>query len=354
MATQVEICNLALTRIGAKMITTISDTSKEAERCAEIWDMCVKAVLEERNWHFARRTLPLTKLRMDEAEPHSIWDYVYRLPSDYILPVKLADSSGIVEQEDEGDWEYEVSQGPYGEELVVNGAMEDNSNWNDEGTPSAQERSTTQVKVGTYSRKFTVDAADEGVKSDTFATVANYKYKYGLWVYPDDTETVNILIRNGGDSGNQVDRDVDGLEKDDWNYIEGIYTEGATGSGAYIAVRSPTGQTSGTWYVDMVTIAPFALVLYTNLDDAYLRYVAEIGTGGTTPDSSEIALFTPKFVSALAWLLASELAISISNSAPSRQEALQMYGVELGKAGAKAALQTRKKSKYTDSWINAR
>jgi len=38
MATQVNICNLALRRLGAQEITAINDGTKMADHCNEFWD----------------------------------------------------------------------------------------------------------------------------------------------------------------------------------------------------------------------------------------------------------------------------------------------------------------------------
>lgn len=153
------------------------------------------------------------------------------------------------------------------DEKVTNGSMEADSNWADEGTPTTNERSSTQEKSGTYSRKFSVDAEDEGIKSDTFTTSTGIIYYYRVWVYPDDTTNVNVRIRKGDDSGDSIDADHTVLQQDAWNLVSGSYTESAGGAGAYINIRSPTGETSGSWYVDDVSISstgrPYAIMLST-------------------------------------------------------------------------------------------
>jgi len=170
-------------------------------------------------------------------------------------------------------------------EKVTNGTMEADSSWSDEGTPAANERSTTQVYQGTYSRKFTPNAADEGIKSTVFTTVTGSTYYYKLFVYPDDETSVNIYIYKGDGSGSIVDRDVTGLVENGWNTISGSYTETAGGAGAYISIRSPTGITAGDWYVDDVSI-------YTEGDIKPLLKGSLEHMSGIIPDLGEPAYWT--------------------------------------------------------------
>ena len=141
------------------------------------------------------------------------------------------------------------------DEKVTNGTMEADSSWaNTASAPATNARSTTQVYRGTYSRKFTPDAADEGIQGAVFTTVTGTTYYYSLFVYPDDATTVNVYIYNGAAAAAIVDTDVTGVTLDAWNVISGSYTSLAGGAGAYIAIRSITGVTSGDWYVDDVSV----------------------------------------------------------------------------------------------------
>jgi hypothetical protein len=133
--------------------------------------------------------------------------------------------------------------------LITNGDMEADANWANYGSPSANERSNTQKHEGTYSRKFTVDAANEGIQGAVFTTVTSGEYGWSAWVYPDDTTSVRVKIRKGDNSGFIVDTLKSGLTQDAWNFISGTYTESAGGAGAYIAFESDTAD-SGSWYID--------------------------------------------------------------------------------------------------------
>lgn len=58
----VDICNQALGWLGADPITSLNDSSKEAQLCKENFDNLRDVVLEEREWTFAVRRLRLTPM----------------------------------------------------------------------------------------------------------------------------------------------------------------------------------------------------------------------------------------------------------------------------------------------------
>jgi hypothetical protein len=142
----------------------------------------------------------------------------------------------------------------YTDEKVKNGTMEIDDYWDSEGTPVVNARSATQVNKGTYSRQFNVDATDEGIKSDIQNLSADYVYLYRASVYPDHTTNVNVQIIDGDGTTSLVDKDFTNLNQDAWNIVSGFYTASVGGSSAYIAFRSPTGEATGTWFVDDVTV----------------------------------------------------------------------------------------------------
>ncbi|KKL54812.1 hypothetical protein LCGC14_2261670 [marine sediment metagenome] len=133
-----------------------------------------------------------------------------------------------------------------------NGDMELDGDWVNVGTPTVNERSNTQVHGDTYSRKFAVDLANEGIQSDNYRTVNGVQYTYKIWVYPDDDTQVYIRIRKGDNSGYLVDQSYAGLNQDAWNEVEIVIAETNEGLAAYLEVIS--GATvAGTWYVDDIT-----------------------------------------------------------------------------------------------------
>lgn len=70
----------------------------------------------------------------------------------------------------------------YGSDIVTNGGMELDANWDNQGTPTTNERSTTQVQAGTYSRKAVSDASNEGIQQG-MTTVVGRWYRMSGYIY---------------------------------------------------------------------------------------------------------------------------------------------------------------------------
>ena len=58
-ASQVDICNLALKRIGAETISSISEATKNAEHCNVFWSYVLDEVMSDHQWDFTRKTVTL-------------------------------------------------------------------------------------------------------------------------------------------------------------------------------------------------------------------------------------------------------------------------------------------------------
>jgi hypothetical protein len=82
----VDICNLALTHIGQKNITSLSDATENARRCLQIYANCRDEVLRDAAWKFA--TVIATLVENDVVTVVG-WDYVYDLPADYVRIRKI-------------------------------------------------------------------------------------------------------------------------------------------------------------------------------------------------------------------------------------------------------------------------
>lgn len=85
MASEVDICNLALAHLGdTANITSINppDQSMQAVQCARFYPIARDSLLEMYSWGFAtkRALLPLT------ANTVSGWQYIYEVPNDCVSP----------------------------------------------------------------------------------------------------------------------------------------------------------------------------------------------------------------------------------------------------------------------------
>lgn len=83
MANDVEICNLALSRIGceSKIQNLQADISREATACRVHYEINRNAVLEAHPWGFAKRRETLSLL----AEQVEGWNYAYNYPNNCLL-----------------------------------------------------------------------------------------------------------------------------------------------------------------------------------------------------------------------------------------------------------------------------
>lgn len=88
---QVQICNLALSRIGvSKYLTLISDNTNEASVCRRVWDNALLCALTAFPWAFAKRQADLVDLALVMPEtarrdPTPGWGYTYAYPSDCLF-----------------------------------------------------------------------------------------------------------------------------------------------------------------------------------------------------------------------------------------------------------------------------
>lgn len=80
MATsEVQICNMALGRIGcSQFISSLDDASNEARVCNQVYTFVLERVLQDFPWPFATKYATLA----DIGTPVSPWGFRYRYPSD--------------------------------------------------------------------------------------------------------------------------------------------------------------------------------------------------------------------------------------------------------------------------------
>ncbi|SAL59660.1 gp11 [Caballeronia peredens] len=108
MASQAEICNRALTKLGAARITDVLENSKSARAMNALWDTVRKAELRRRIWQFAttRTTLPA-------VSPAPAWGFnnAFQLPSDFLRLVQVNDTfavPGLTDYRDQDDSAYVI------------------------------------------------------------------------------------------------------------------------------------------------------------------------------------------------------------------------------------------------------
>ncbi len=90
MASQVDICNFALSNIGAKSITAIDQISEEARKCLLFWEQALDSTLRSHDWNFAGQNIALA-LIADETVIG--WDYLYGYPANCLMIRKIYSES---------------------------------------------------------------------------------------------------------------------------------------------------------------------------------------------------------------------------------------------------------------------
>lgn len=86
MATQLLIANWALTLIGEKRLSSLSDDSQNAELITDLWDAVRDATIAQAAWHdFIERT----SIAVDSAEPAWGFNYQYTLPGNVVRPLQI-------------------------------------------------------------------------------------------------------------------------------------------------------------------------------------------------------------------------------------------------------------------------
>ena len=108
MASQVEICNRALIKLGAGQITSITDNNKQARLLAALWDTIRKTELTKRFWNFALQRTSLPALSTTPA-----WGFTnaYQLPVDFLKLAQVNDvfiATGLQDYRNQDDSPYAI------------------------------------------------------------------------------------------------------------------------------------------------------------------------------------------------------------------------------------------------------
>jgi hypothetical protein len=104
MASEIDICNLALGHFGADAnvsAITPPDGSAEAEHCQRFYPIARNELLEGDDWTFAGKYALLAQLTNDRAD----WAYKFALPADCLKPRRLLPDGYSDAQNDVIDYE---------------------------------------------------------------------------------------------------------------------------------------------------------------------------------------------------------------------------------------------------------
>ncbi len=86
MASVIQICNIALLRIGsARTINSLSEQSKQADVCNVFYESSRDTVLSDFDWNFASKRVVLADL----DTPSTDWHFAYRYPTDCMRIIEI-------------------------------------------------------------------------------------------------------------------------------------------------------------------------------------------------------------------------------------------------------------------------
>ena len=88
MASQIDICNLALSWIGGKKIADLAENSVEAQLVSTNYPMSRDAVLAARMWTFATKQASPTPTAGTPPVP---WTFMYQIPTDCLRVFRVVD-----------------------------------------------------------------------------------------------------------------------------------------------------------------------------------------------------------------------------------------------------------------------
>jgi len=96
MASKTEIINLALTHLGAKVISSITESTEVARRAAVVYDPARDECLRSCDWAFATQIVALAEIANETVTG---WDYLYAYPSNCLRVRKVINSATSLTEE---------------------------------------------------------------------------------------------------------------------------------------------------------------------------------------------------------------------------------------------------------------
>jgi hypothetical protein len=88
MASPVDICNIAILRVGGQLISSLTENSPAAIACNLQYDIARRDLLRSHPWNFA---LKMAQLAQNVDEPLFDYDYSYALPADCLRVISTSD-----------------------------------------------------------------------------------------------------------------------------------------------------------------------------------------------------------------------------------------------------------------------
>ena len=107
MASQVQICNLALGWLGTRSIASMSEATNEARVCTQYYEFALEQSLRDHRWNFAQRRRVLAETAFPEGYD-ATYAYCYAVPTDCLEAHTLVDESGSDKDLNGRAWVFEI------------------------------------------------------------------------------------------------------------------------------------------------------------------------------------------------------------------------------------------------------
>lgn len=142
--------------------------------------------------------------------------------------------------------------------------------------------------------------------------------------------------------------EVSGAAPDSWQYAYALPSDCLGASSVMNIWQDESGQDDEGMEFVIETTESSGTLIYTNAETATCRYIARV---------TDTTKFSPLFVNALSWLLASYLAGPVVKGETGMQVGqgmMKMYLNELAKAGVSDASARKTKQLHSPEWVSAR
>lgn len=112
---QIDICNKALTKIGAARIVALTDEVRQARTLSAIWDMTRDVELAAHPWSFAIKRASIPAL---STAPAFGWARAFPLPTDFLRTVEVGEDYTLYLPNESGPY-FSIEQAPDGSGTAI-------------------------------------------------------------------------------------------------------------------------------------------------------------------------------------------------------------------------------------------
>lgn len=293
MASEVDICNLALSHLRVASITTLLDSTTRAAACSAHYAVTRDAVLRDHAWGFAKKRKVLILIE----DIYAGWDYSYLYPADCITAHEIYDKAGLVSGTIyDPETNSHVSAGKVEFEVSL-----------------AEELAADVVITGaTAASPIVITAAGHGYVDDEVIIISDVE---GM----EELNGRTFIVDDAGVTFSLNDSDGNDVDGTDYTvYVSGGIANKVTGN---------------------------RKLILTNKETAELIYTAQV---------TDTTLFDPLFVDVLSFALAVKLAQPLKADKDLKKELQAQYQFLLAKATAISANEAFKKPDNNNIFVNAR